>query len=34
MEFYSILNGVNMAVGVVLVVLAFGYLLFLNNGND
>jgi len=31
MEFYSILHGVNMALGVVLVVLAFGFLLFGDN---
>jgi len=31
MEFFSLLNGVNMALGVVLVVLAFGFLLFDNN---
>jgi len=30
MEFYSILHGVNMALGVVLVILAFGFLLFSN----
>jgi len=30
MEFYSILHGVNMALGVVLVVLAFGFLLLGN----
>jgi hypothetical protein len=30
MEFFSILNGLNMAVGVVLAVLAFGFLLSLN----
>jgi len=28
MEFFSILHGVNMALGVVLVVLTFGFLLF------
>jgi len=31
MEFFSLLNVVNMALGVVLVVLAFGFLLFDNN---
>jgi len=31
MEFFSLLNVVNMALGVVLVVLAFGFLLFGNN---
>lgn len=30
MEFYSILHGVNMALGVVLVILTFGFLLFSN----
>jgi hypothetical protein len=30
MEFFSLLHGVNMAVGVVLAVLAFGFLLSLN----
>jgi hypothetical protein len=31
MEFFSLLNVANMALGVVLVVLAFGFLLFGNN---
>jgi len=31
MEFFSLLNGLNMALGVVLVVLAFGFLLFGDN---
>jgi len=31
MEFFSLLNVANMALGVVLVVLAFGFLLFDNN---
>jgi len=31
MEFFSLLNGINMALGVVLVVLTFGFLLFGNN---
>jgi hypothetical protein len=31
MEFFSILHGVNMALGVVLVALTFGFLLFGNN---
>jgi len=31
MEFFSLLNGINMALGVVLVVLTFGFLLFVNN---
>jgi len=31
MEFFSLLNGINMAIGVVLVVLTFGFLLFGNN---
>jgi hypothetical protein len=31
MEFFSILHGVNMAIGVVLVFLTFGFLLFGNN---
>jgi len=31
MEFFSLLNLANMALGVVLVVLAFGFLLFGNN---
>ena len=31
MEFFSLLNGLNMALGVMLVVLAFGFLLFGNN---
>jgi hypothetical protein len=30
MEFFSLLNVANMALGVVLVVLAFGFLLFSN----
>jgi hypothetical protein len=30
MEFFSLLNVVNMALGVVLAVLAFGFLLFSN----
>jgi len=30
MEFFSLLNGLNMALGVVLVVLAFGFLLLGN----
>jgi len=30
MEFFSILHGVNMALGVVLVALTFGFLLFSN----
>ena len=30
MEFFSILHGVNMALGVVLVALTFGFLLFGN----
>jgi len=31
MEFFSLLNGLNMAIGVVFVVLCFGFLLFGNN---
>jgi len=31
MEFFSILHGVNMALGVVLVALTFGFLLFGDN---
>jgi hypothetical protein len=31
MEFFSLLHGINMALGVVLVVLTFGFLLFSNN---
>jgi len=31
MEFFSLLHGINMAIGVVFVVLAFGFLLFSNN---
>ena len=31
---FSLLNGINMAMGVVLLILAFGYLLLLNNGDD
>jgi hypothetical protein len=30
MEFFSILNGINLATGVILIVLAFGFLLFSN----
>jgi len=31
MDFFSILNGINLAIGVVLVALTFGFLLFGNN---
>jgi hypothetical protein len=31
MEFFSLLNGLNMALGVVLVALTFGFLLFGDN---